>query len=259
MKLTLLLPLFVALAMSSCCENGAAPNGTSSNGNGSIAGEAILFDSTGAVLTDFSGVSVTVDGTSMLAVSSTSGTWQFDNMPVGVYNVTATKASFGTFHWYQQALNDGHIDVATAALARMPNYSPSLGTVSYGANPGDSSAPFYYVNVVGSFPPLRGGVSIAGYCDLDSMVEPGNPHLVISPYLIGTTVNNGNIFAINASDLFAAGARPGQTLYSSATNVFAKQFFSTNYDATFIDPLHNNEVRFASNGPKSNVLSFVMR
>ncbi len=251
--------LFSLALISSCCENGASPNSTSSSGGGSISGKVILFDSEGAVLTDYSGVQVSIDGTSRLFITDSSGEWQFAGLSNGMYDVTATKPGFGAYHWYEEPINTGHTESATIALAEMPNYAPLLGSVLYGTTPDDSSAPFYYVNVVGSFPQLKGGVTIVGYCDLDSMVEPGDPHLVISSLPIGTTVNNGNDLVINASDLFAAGVRPGQTLYFSAANVFEKQFFSTTYVTTFVDPFHNSEVRYGSNGPKSNAIAFTMR
>ncbi len=61
-----------------------------------LAGRAVLMDSTGAIRTDCSGVTVTADGTKFTATTDITGAWQIDGLPNGEYDICATKAGFGT-------------------------------------------------------------------------------------------------------------------------------------------------------------------
>ncbi len=224
MKNSRFLLVFVAILISSCRTN------TSPQGNGTIVGRVILFDSTGTVQTDFSGIQVSVDGTPMSMVTDSTGDWQFSGVSNGTYNVTATKAGFGTYHWYEQNVNNGPINVVTAAIAQMPSYTPAVLSASIDT---------FLLNelVTGAYSQLPVGVNIAGYCDLDSNVQPSDPHLMVAVN-IDNSGGGGTYFSYD--DLLAAGARPGQTLYLSAANVFiGLTGYNIGVHATFIDPSHN--------------------
>ncbi|HEX5315826.1 MAG TPA: hypothetical protein VFX22_04160, partial [Candidatus Kapabacteria bacterium] len=68
MKTSIFFLICTLIGISSCRENGTSPNS-----NGSIAGRVILFDSTGAVLTDYSGIQVSIDGTNRLMATDSTG------------------------------------------------------------------------------------------------------------------------------------------------------------------------------------------
>ncbi len=244
MKKTALL-FFVALAgMSACRENSSSPNGS-----GTIAGRVILFDSTGAVLTDYSGIQVSIDGTSNLMITDSTGDWEFSNLSDGIYDVTATKPSFGTFHWYEQNVNGGRLDESTVAIAEMPLFTPRISMANF---PGQELVVYIAGADSGGIPT---GTTIAGYCDLDSTIQPSAPHLMVST---STETSNEGDIDFSYYDLLAAGVRPGQKLYLTTSNVFVSYYVGTGFQSTFVDPSHNAEVRFASTGPRSNVVAFTM-
>lgn len=247
MKIPVFITVFgLFLAMSGCHTS------TSPQGSGTIAGRVILFDSTGTVLTDFSGIYVSVDVTPMSMVTDPSGDWQFSGLSDGIYDVTATKAGFGTYHWYEQDVAAGRVGEPTAALSQMSSYTPIVAGVTINSR-------ILSVDILGysQFPSgLPLGANIAGYCDLDSNVAPSDSHLLVA---INTDYNSGGGIYFSYNDLLSAGARPGQTLYLSAANVFlGYNGISVGYHTTFADPYHNNTLRYASNGPKSNVIAVTM-
>jgi len=224
--------LFAAII---CCVTGCKTT-TSPTNSGSFAGRVLLYDTTGAVLPDFSGTIVTLDGSSFRTMTDSLGKWVINGVPEGQYNITATKSGFGTFHWYEQQIVGGKLDVQTAAIATMP-YCPIVllstqwdhGNLDFQVSSGDS------------------GLPVGGYCDLDSNTQPSQPHFATS---------TGQFFSIRA--LQAAGAKSGQTLYISASSVFDLDNQFTNIVAiTFFDP-SLNEWRWASTGPKSNVIAVTM-
>ena len=232
-----LLGLLMTAATINSCTVTSAPGGVST-----FAGRVALFDSTGSVMTDFAGITVQLDGTKFQTTTNVDGTWQIDNVPNGQYNISATKAGFGTFYWYERTAEGGRYDLSTAAIAQMPD------TIS------DPPAPSFGGSVLAFGGPWHDGNHhyLSPYVDVDSTVQPSAPHLATSP------IPAEEYISIN--DLRAAGAQPGQTLYVSYAWTFDIWGGTDNgaaYQASFYDPRYN-EVRYASNGPKSRVFKVVM-
>ena len=226
---------------SSGCRMATAPEGS-----GSIAGRVALFDSTDVSLSDFFGTTVSIDHTSLSTTTDPSGYWMIDSIPNGVHDITATKPGFGTFHWYEQNVNNGKTDLRTAAIARMTQVHYTLKRLMwmYGAL-------FPVIDSSENQWPYR---AIA-YCDLDSNVQPSDAHLAIS---IGFVTGGSGPDYFSIDDLRAAGARPGQTLYISMSTIFDESSGQSNgFEASFFDPVHN-QTRWASTGQKSNVIAVTM-
>ena len=245
MKATLLCLLVVSIGFYSCRST------TSPLSSGSVAGRVILFDSNYAPLTDLSGVLVHVDGSSIAAVTDPLGAWKLTGISEGLHDITATKAGYGTYHWYEQNINAGNLDVGTVALAQMPSFTPVINGVGYFG----STLSFWVKGAYDSLPPH---VEAAGYCDLDSTVQPSDPHLLVA---LNTDSRSGGGIYFGRVDLIAAGVRPGQTLYFSSSNVFVRDtdnYSVASYSTIFGDPAHNHQHRFASTGPKSNVIAVTM-
>jgi hypothetical protein len=184
---------------------------------------------------------VYLDNTNFRTTTNVDGSWSIENVPEGQYDVTATKAGFGTFHWYEQNVVGGRNDLSTAAIARMPNAKPdptvptfagvtlSFG-LSWGSNPRHQA--------------------IAAFIDFDSTVEPSAPHFATA---IGTPQY------ISLDDLRAAGVRPGQIFFVSyawAFDTFADVDYG-HYEYMFFDPRHQ-QMRYSSTGPKSRVFTVTM-
>ena len=233
MKTSFFLLTLALIGLNSCSEHGISPNS-----GGMIAGHVALFDSTNAALPDFSGTTVSIDGTDRTALTDSVGHFAFTDLPEGTYNVTATKAGFGTFHWFQQEVSGSEIDLATGAIARMGYFAPHLSFAGWGGGElttsvNDSGAPRSYTTWV--------------YCDIDSTTPPAGTHLMVS--------YTSSYFSIN--DLRACGGRPGQTLYISASTVFNGDNYSGEFETRYFDPAHN-QWHWASTGPKSNVIAVQM-
>ena len=227
------------------CRGTTAPEKT-----GSFAGRVILFDSTKTIngsyrlpLSDFSNVLVTIDNSSYSAETDSLGQWEIHDVPEGQYDLTASKQGFGAFHWYQQFLSDARHDLSTPGLSRMRAISPVISDVKF-------EGTYLGFNV-----PVQGQDTlwIEGYCDLDSTTQPSESHLACT--ITQTTEGCSDYFSI--SDLRAAGARSGQTLYVSASSAFSESNDSRAYVVSYYDPRYN-ETRWASTGPKSNVVKVIM-
>jgi hypothetical protein len=247
MKQSLLFFAVVALlGMSACQQITNSPRMT-----GTIAGRVLLFDSTHAVLTDFSGITVSIDNTNRSMTTGPDGSWQFDNVDEGTYDLVASKAGFGAYHYYQELVNHGRIDNSAVALSEMPAYRPALDSATW-MTWGNSVV----LNVPKDYSMLPSGIAIAGYCDLSPNAQPNDAHLMTASNL--DSRDGGGIY-FSRVDLLAAGARPGQTLYISAANVFSYSAgYSSRYATSFSDPHHNYTTDYASNGPKSNVIVVTM-
>lgn len=229
----LILCVSVAAGVSSCDEHSVSPHDS-----GAIAGHVALFDSSQAALPDFSGATVSIDGSDRNTLTDSVGHFSFTGLAEGTYSLTAAKPGFGTFHWFQVEVNNGEIDLSTGAIARMGFFAPRLIQAGWaGGNltttVSDSGAPRYYRTWV--------------YCDADSTTAASAPHLLVS--------YTSDYFSI--SDLRASGARPGQVLYISASTVFDGDQYSGTFATRYFDPLHN-QLRWASTGPRSNVIAVQM-
>ncbi|SHM21834.1 carboxypeptidase-like regulatory domain-containing protein [Chitinophaga sp. CF418] len=83
---------------------------------GDIRGKVIVYDSTGAPLSDYSGVIVTIDSTNMADTTDASGAYSFSQVPAGRYNFSYSKAGYGTYRIIRQ-LHPGGAQVTQMANA----------------------------------------------------------------------------------------------------------------------------------------------
>ncbi len=226
------------LAWMSGCKTVTSPSTT-----GSFSGRIVLFDSTRYQMPDFSGATVQLDGTSFHTTTDSLGAWDISGVPEGLYNISASKPGFGTYHWYQTNMTGGTYYLSTVYIARMPTDVPVLDSVWGSASDGG----WQFVGHT------TGGMDfVVGYCDTNSTIQPFEPHLATN--LMGSSGG----FAVD--DLRTAGARSGQTLYISVSAVFNAGGDLTGFGGPpfiFFDPAHN-EYRWASTGPKSNVITVTM-
>lgn len=63
---------------------------------GNIAGTIGLYDMDGKAIADGSGVTITIDQTNVSTQSNSQGKWTLDSIPFGTYDLTISKAGFGT-------------------------------------------------------------------------------------------------------------------------------------------------------------------
>ena len=135
MKTRAILLLNALLLLSSCSESASDPNA----GVGTISGTVRVMDLPEATeLSDRSGITVTVDGTTHSATSDADGSWRIDGLAAGIYNIVFTKEGLDTTRILRyRALGVGHYIFDTTTVARLPEASAELrfGRVEI-ANPG---------------------------------------------------------------------------------------------------------------------------
>ena len=109
------------LAVLSLCAatQGCSVDATSPR-TGTLTGTVVLQDSWATTLPDFSGVTVSVDGLSLSAVSDTAGSWRIDGVPVGKHDVLFKKATFGTGRIAGQAVDESSTTAPPMFLALTP-------------------------------------------------------------------------------------------------------------------------------------------
>lgn len=76
------------------------------------------------------GVKVSLDGTSLTAISDVSGKWKIDNVPSRTYNITFEKENFGYTKLFSFGFLGGvPITVPTQTLFKLPDCSPIFDNV----------------------------------------------------------------------------------------------------------------------------------
>ncbi len=230
------IPVGIVIAVAVLAWMGGCKTTTSPGTTGSFAGRVALIDSTQLVLSNFSGITVSIDGTSISTTTDSSGRWEINAVPEGLYSISATKSGFGTFHWYEQQMVGGRLDLTPAGIAQMPSFTPVITKAYF-----DGLTLGYNVQAFGSIP------YFAMYCDLDSNTQPSDAHLLTDQY-------DDGYFTYDA--LRSAGAYSGETIYVSSSSVFNDDH-PDGFAFSFFDPVHN-ETRFSSTGPKSNVIAVTM-
>ena len=235
--------LLACVAFLSACKESTAPDGSNT-----IAGLVVLYDSTGfaadsseIALTDFSGVTISIDGTTHKTVTDHDGRFEFDNIPNGTYDISAT-CTLGAFHWYEVQLVGGRLDLSQASFGRLHRAVPIL---RLGYQPVYSDQYFPLVSNV-----RAKRYWVAYYCDRDSISSPESPHLAALPagYVLSPGDQPG---AFMYNDLRAAGIHKGDTIYFTCSCVFG------GICGSYYDPRYR-QTRYSSCGPRSNVVMGVM-
>ena len=85
-----------------------------------LSGSVVLQDTWGNNLLDYSGVVVSVDGLSAQAVTDRDGVWHFDDLPVGRYDITLKRATFGTMRILNQPVVGASSDAPKITMAVTP-------------------------------------------------------------------------------------------------------------------------------------------
>ena len=223
------------------CKDLDSSSALGASGAGSIAGQVVLFDSTSVPLTDYSGTMVRVDSTSLSTVTDVDGRWTLASVPVGLHDITVSKPGFGAYHWYERNINGGVQDLEHVALSRMSNHHITIGAGWSGLN-ADPGLEVWSDSVTSNV------YTCAYYFDLDSNVQPSDPHFKVGR----DRINYESLY-----ELRTAGVKSGQTLYMSASTVFLADGWTGGFVTQYFDPKHNEE-RWASTGPKSNVVAVRM-
>ena len=93
MKLKLTLSLLAGLTIFGGCKNNTI---VENNDVGSFRGNVALVSAMGDTLSNYAGVTIAIEGTTLQATSSATGDWNIENVPAGIYNLLFTKPGFDT-------------------------------------------------------------------------------------------------------------------------------------------------------------------
>ncbi len=109
------------------------PGGPSLMGNTS--GLVSLIDTNGALPTNKSGITVSVEGTSKTAVTDSTGHWIIDSLTTGVYTIDISKATYGSTKIQNfQFIGGGTTYLGDLSLSEVPNFQVSNLTYTTGTN-----------------------------------------------------------------------------------------------------------------------------
>jgi hypothetical protein len=87
--------------LTGCTKTEVVTNTYSTAEPGTIKGKVILHDTTNVLLTDASGVSVSLEGTKYTTLTAADGSWELDNVPAGTYaSLMYSKNGFPTYKSY---------------------------------------------------------------------------------------------------------------------------------------------------------------
>lgn len=97
MKKPVFLILFITVFFAACSIGGDLPAPVKASGK--ITGTVVLYGERDDTL-PADGMIVSLDGTSFHAATDTNGRFAFDSIPFNTYNLTYTKAGYGTFKFF---------------------------------------------------------------------------------------------------------------------------------------------------------------
>ncbi len=95
-------PILAIFVFLSCKEQPTSP------GTATIKGQVLLAtDESNNPTPPYSGIQVTLEGTTISTMTDDSGLFEFDGIPSGTYNVRFSKAGYGDVRWFGMAIQGG--------------------------------------------------------------------------------------------------------------------------------------------------------
>ena len=220
--------IVISLFMLQSCKKEAGPAGPQGPAgpilSGNLFGFVDLLDQYGnKIIVGNDGIQVTLDGTGKSTYTNSNGKYQFDSLATGVYNLTFSKAGFGTMRLLtQQFIGGGDVDRDTK-MSIVPAFSVSSLTATIDTANVTLTAPLSSTDTR-----LRTAVFFLG---ANSAVSSDPANYLLS-YNKQTTNGNLNtaIIKIPIAELQSAGFGSGSTLYFSAYGASASFASSSTYE-----------------------------
>jgi hypothetical protein len=198
------------------CRGEIGPVGPSLSG--SITGTVMLFNSDGSMPVDRSGVTVSIQGSSLSTTTDSLGLWTINNVMTGTYTITETKPGYGIseqqgFVFVGGSENDETPNRTYISLAQPPNFSVVLDSVK---NVTDSAISIWFT-MSGSFDTAvdQGENDFLVLIGKDSNVNGLMPNSYLYSAFTYLTPYPGvdGYNTISASDLKYAGFKSGESVY----------------------------------------------
>ncbi len=214
-----------ALLLFSACSKEQGPQGPSGPSlSGTFVGFVTLYDQYGDVMSNDSGVLVSVVGKSISATTNANGRYVLPGLTTGVYDFTFTKAGYGSAKTISQNFVGGDTQFlgTIKTMSQIPNFSVT------GIN----------LSAVAAKNPLNNYIKIAGTVNATDTKDrkviffisnQNNVSYLPADYMYTTTATvlaDSTNFTLNAIDLtlYQAGFSSGSTIYVAA---YASAFQNT--------------------------------
>jgi hypothetical protein len=233
-----------ATIAASACSDSTAPRQVP------LSGTVVLFDAWASRLDDFSGVTVTIDGSVASATTDATGAWHLPTVPVGPHDITFKKSGFTTVQLLAQSVADTTTAAPTVNLAITPWQQAIIDSIYVGTRSGRD---YYIVDGHLSAPPPANAkaTSVIAFLGRSDSVA-ADPSLYDQWNLsINTTANLSNFsVALNADGVRAN--------FGAGAHVFATAYAASVICSCVPDQPPNKPV-FPNVGPRANVVPFTLR
>jgi hypothetical protein len=232
------------------------------NRRGNITGVIQLYDIDGKLLQDASGVSVSIEQSSVSTQTQASGKWTLDSIPFGTYDVSIKKSGYGVgriMGIYHAATNHGTtliaksraineistIEVTALNTKKTTDVNPTLASLIASGLAEDG---IIFDPVFNS--PTPGEKKIRLFFSNTADVSTTN-YLVSEKQRFSGRANESENYNFGLSWFVSNGFQPGQTVYVKA---FGDGFVDDDYD----DPISGISVFPSLAAKGSPVISFVL-
>lgn len=232
------------------------------NRRGNITGAIQLFDIDGKLMQDASGVTVSIEQSSVSTQTKANGSWTLDSIPFGTYDIAITKSGFGTgkiMGVYHAATNHGttligrsrslnqvsSIEVTAINTKKTTEVNPALASLIASGLAEDG---IIFDPVFNS--PTPGEKKIRLFFSNTADVSTTN-YVVTEKQRFSGRANESENYNFGLSWFVSNGFQPGQTVYVKA---FGDGFADDDYD----DPISGLSVFPSLAAKGSPVTSFVL-
>jgi outer membrane lipoprotein-sorting protein len=177
------------------------------------------------------------------------GSWTLNNVPIGSYEVLATKPGYGTMKWFQeQVTGPGTLYIDPIYLYSTPDCSLFLDSVTRFV---DSEATNEnQVNFFGRIKGLEQIIYLEADVDSDSTAQPGDPHLLQTNASDGSEIQDEGPWHFSLSQSVFSALAPG-------TKVFLSVYAYDDNSYTIYDP-SSGQTLPVSPSKKSNSIPFTI-
>jgi hypothetical protein len=130
-RLHLLLPAALLLCGLYACQETptTASSPVTTEVTGTLQGRITVRDDDGNKVSDASGVTVSLDGTSFSATTDASGHWTIDSLPTRAYDITYSKSGYGSMHQLGYRFVGGDTVYMEADISIMPTTQVTISTL----------------------------------------------------------------------------------------------------------------------------------
>ena len=218
--------LVATLALGSCKKEETGPTGPQGPAGpsltGNLQGFVSLYDQYGSpILSGLSGIHDSIDGSSNVAITDSTGKYSFSNLSTGTYNFTIADAGFGSNKVQYLQLVGGGILNRDVHLSKIPGFNVTTLTAGFGPVTDTLTATVTADTRARTFIVFVGSTSStsaapATYLDFYTKQVPANQ----------TTFK----ILVQPSDLYNLGLTAGTTAYFAAYGAAANYNNSSTYE-----------------------------